>query len=227
MTHWSYWILYVLLPTMGAAIGAHWGARRLTHLKAALDASLEKIRTTLGSQLYIHQVRYEKEYDLLSRLCAEMVEFRDATVFLRPEVDLGPDPQELEEKRRRLRRYNRALRDLYDVFEKQKPFYPEEIYDALVESVGLAHREAVDYRMSTQSKAQTNDYWEKAGKRRDQIAAGIENIVVVIRDRIKRWEHLDFDELRLEPPEKTGRASATTFPQPRGVRGFLSRRFRR
>lgn len=61
--------------------------REIEKVKAECAAHIESIRAALGSQLYIHQTRYEKEFEIFTELTAKLVELRDAAQGLRPMLD--------------------------------------------------------------------------------------------------------------------------------------------
>ncbi len=89
---------------------------------AEITEKVERVKVTLGSRLHVHQIRYEKEYDLLVCLCDKLVELRDAAVGLRPELD-HTDPQADEDvKTKRLTRLYEATHTLYQVTAKRRPF---------------------------------------------------------------------------------------------------------
>ena len=75
---------------------------KVEEVKHEYAAQLESIKVALSSRLYIHQTRYEKEYQLLSQLSQRLVRLRDAALVLRPELDIKA-PGESEEDTRRYR----------------------------------------------------------------------------------------------------------------------------
>ena len=57
---------------------------------------IESVKIIYASQLHVSQVRYEKEFEILSDLTAKLVEMRDAALSLRPVIDFVPKDEEVE-----------------------------------------------------------------------------------------------------------------------------------
>ena len=125
--------------------------KRITEIVEAvkLDSSkqLEAIRTTLNAQLYIHKVRYEKEFEILSQLSSSLIVLRDASYQLRPGAyDVAPTNQSSEEtKQERIASYIAASKAFYSIYETHQPFYSEELYLVLKELHHQTRKEAAQY----------------------------------------------------------------------------------
>ena len=175
--------------------------QKVESVKHEYSAQLESIKAALGSQLYIHRVRYEKEFEILSDLSEKLVELKNSALGLRPAVDTyDPDEAEEERKRKRLTRYHEASMALFKVSETRKPFFPEEIYKILKELDRAGWHEVIQYRSRSpyEGRGFDPDYWEKALENSEKISAFADQAIEAIRHRIKRWEKLDFSELRKE-----------------------------
>ena len=152
---------------------------------------MEKLRTSLGSQLHIHKTRYEKEFEVLVDLSEKVLELRDAASNLRPVADYMPPEGKKEEWRRdRLMRYQDATRGLYKSSEKFRPFYPEKLYQAVTELNKIAWGEAVEYRRGSPDAGggYNPEYWDKAEKNAQAIQDVSEKVISQIRERVQNWE---------------------------------------
>lgn len=166
-----------------------------------ITQKVESVKAALGSQLYIHQVRYEKEFEILSDLAEKLVELKYSALGLRPEADsYDPDETEEERKRKRLTNYHKASMALFKVSETRKPFFPEEIHKILKELDRAGWQEAIQYRGRSPyvGPGFDPDYWEKALANSKKISDLADRTLEAIRQRIKRWEKLDFSDLRKE-----------------------------
>ncbi len=160
---------------------------KLNHAKL-----LESTRAELSSQINNHGFRYEKEYEVLSDLSSLLVDVRDASLSLRPAMDYrDPDKSDDDIKRERLTRYYEALRALYVVREKKRPFYPEEIYLSIRAIEKESRSESIEYQYrDPEDENRYMDYWEKAEKNQEKITELAEEAMSKIRDRVTKWEAL-------------------------------------
>jgi len=116
-------------------------------VKHEYSNNLESVKAELSAKLSTYGFRYENEYIILSELTSLLVEVRDSSVSLRPAID-HKDPSKDEEtvKRERLNRLFEARNALYVTREKKRPFYPDDIYQAILAIEKTVHVETVKYR---------------------------------------------------------------------------------
>lgn len=157
-----------------------------------ITKEVESVKTHYASQLHVSQIRYEKEFQILSDLSEKLVELRDAALSLRPTVDFVPQ-DEKEERQKRLIRFHEANRALYLVSEAKRPFYPEQVYRVLNEFSRIAWSEAVGYK--NREFSHPIKYWEEAQKNAEAISTLANKTLDAIRDRIKTWEHIDVQKV--------------------------------
>ena len=153
-----------------------------------VTTEVEAVKAAIGSRLHVSQVRYEKEFQILSDLSEKLVELRDASLSLRPTIDFVPQ-DEKKEKQKRLIRFHEANRALYVVSETKRPFYPEQVYKVLNKFSRIAWSEAVGYKNREFSHPIRS--WEEAQENADEISTLANKTLDAIRDRIKTWEHFD------------------------------------
>lgn len=156
-----------------------------------ITKQVESMKATIGAQLYIHQVRYQNEFNILMDLTEKLVELRDSALVLRSVVDYV-DASEAEEdrKRKRLKRYQEAALAFYKLYETRKPFYPDEIYNGIKELDRVVWKEVVQYknRLPSEGKGFDSEYWQKAEKNSEEISKLADKVIGLIRNRIRYWE---------------------------------------
>lgn len=120
---------------------------KIENVKHEYARQLESTKTGLSAQLNTHGFRYEKEYEVLGELTALLVEVRDASMSLRPVMDFrDASKTEDEIKKERLQRLFDAGRALYLSCEKKRPFYPANIYKAILAVERKARSESIKYQ---------------------------------------------------------------------------------
>lgn len=165
---------------------------RIESVKLDHATQLESARAELSSQINTHGFRYEKEYEVLSELSALLVDVRDASISLRPVMDFrDPNKADDEIKRERLTRFYEALRALYLVREKKRPFFPEEIYQSIRLIEKESRSESIEYQYRDPVDGERYmDYWEKAESNQEKITEKAELAMSQIRKRVTKWEAL-------------------------------------
>jgi hypothetical protein len=165
---------------------------RIETVKFEHARQLEAARAELSSQINTHGFRYEKEYEVLSELSSLLVDVRDASISFRPVMDfIDPSKTEEERKKERLTRYYDALRALYYVREKKRPFFPEDIYQSIQMIEKETRSESIEYEYREPSHCERPmDYWDDARKSQARITELAENAMKKIRERVNKWESL-------------------------------------
>ena len=186
-------------------------------IKEGIDGvarQLESIKTEMGARLYIHQIRYQNEFEILKALAEKVVELKDSALSLRPVMDrIDPNESEDQRKEKRLRAFSEAGQSFYKHFETKRPFYPEGIYQKLKELSSLVRKEAVQYGLfSDRGKGYDPQYWEKAMANADEISKMAEVVMELIRERIVFWEK--FDQHNVFPANERGEQSGKTRTHP-------------
>jgi hypothetical protein len=165
---------------------------RIESVKLDHATQLESARAELSSQINTHGFRYEKVYEVLSELSALLVDVRDASISLRPVMDFrDPNKTDGEIKQERLTRFYEALRALYLVREKKRPFFPEEIYQSIRLIEKESRSESIEYQYHDPMDGERYmDYWEKAESNQEKITEQAEVAMGQIRVRVTKWEAL-------------------------------------
>jgi len=155
-----------------------------------ITKAVESIKHQYATQLFIHQTRYQNEYTLLKDLSEKLIQLRDAVVSLRPPAldSRNANETEKERKQKRLQRYFDAALSFYKLYEASKPFYHEDIYFGIKKLEHLMNKESVEYQNGREFDPQ---YWEKASVNITEISKEADNVIALIRLRVKYWE--DFE----------------------------------
>ena len=149
---------------------------------------VESMKATVGAQLYIHRVRYQNEFSILMDLSEKLVALRDSAHSLRPVLDQRDSREsEDERKRRRLKGHYDAAVAFYKAYETRMPFYPEEIYQSIKKLDLLVRKETIEYDIG-QDKGFDKKYWDAASANALEIAKLADEIIALIRVRVKYWE---------------------------------------
>lgn len=159
-------------------------------VKLEYEKQLENAKADLSVLVTRHGFRYEKEYDVLGRLTELLVELRDASVGLRPAVDLkDPDLSDDQIKQQRLARLHEAGRTVYLESQRKRPFFPGDIYESIEAILKITHRESIEYRMKDPYKREGfMEYWDSAEKNQNAITQLVEEAMALIRNRVIKWD---------------------------------------
>jgi hypothetical protein len=160
-----------------------------------ITKEIEIVRISLGSQLHVHRVRYEKEFDILLDLSEHLVELQASVLGLRPTTDWNPPDRDDEEKIKRLTRFSDAFYQLRKNAASRRPFYPQDIYESVDKLTKVAFSEAFEFSHFSREdrRHRAKDYWERAEKNAEEITSLAEEVLNKIRERVKTWEHIPTD----------------------------------
>ncbi len=171
--------------------------KKIENVKLDYSEKLETIKALFSSKLYIYQVRYEKEFEILFKLSERLVDLRDAALLLRPVMEYASDDETEEEaKKRKLKRYFEALQKYYRDTEIYRPFYPEELYKLVSELDKSIWSEVVEYkgRSPYDERDKDYDYWGKAEENSKKISESADKLIDAIRQRVKLWENIELQK---------------------------------
>lgn len=165
---------------------------KIETVKHDYASQLESVKAELSAKLSTYGFRYEKEYEVLDELTTLLVDVRDASISMRPILDVRDAEKTKDDiKKERLKRFFDARRSLYIAREKKRPLYPEEIYQTIVAIEKIAHTESIDYQYEDPfEKGNFLSYWESAEKNQKEITGLVETAMMKIRARVTTWEAL-------------------------------------
>ena len=152
-------------------------------IRHSYSSDLETLKAQLGSQLFVHQTRYQNEFEILKDLSEKLIQLRDAAFVLRPTTEyVNPDESEEERKKKKLERYHKSGQELYKLFEVRKPFYPDDIYEGIKKLDKAVWKEVVQYknRADREGKGFDSEYWEKAEANAEEISQESDRVIELI-----------------------------------------------
>lgn len=160
--------------------------RRIAELKSQLDGQAAEMKAKLDvvvqRTVHVSKLQFEHEYEIYRAAWERLVSLRQATLSLRPTMD-WIDSNETKEERmqKRIEAFREPHNTLLDVVEKNKPFYPPKIYDALSAVREKCRHELIDYEYVERP---TSEYYKEARKNHEEILSLIEIACEAIRNRI-------------------------------------------
>ena len=144
--------------------------------------SIEKIKSENQKNNLIHRIQFEKEFEIYSDLWAKLVDLRNHTRDLRPQLDfIDPNESEKERNIKRFEKLNNSFIVCVNSFEKNKPFYPKIVYDNIAEALKITKREAFGFQRGDKN---SDEYWDESEKNINRIIDLTNNICETIRKRI-------------------------------------------
>lgn len=111
-------------------------------VKDTQDSKIATLQSQLERELHMHKLTFEREFDILSNLWNALVDLRDS----RPEDPVllnTPEADREQQRSDQYRKFRERQLTLRGVFEKSRPFYPQEIYDLVLAFVGKHNVKAV------------------------------------------------------------------------------------
>jgi hypothetical protein len=151
-----------------------------------ITAQIESIKTQYAKRSLVHKLSFEKEFEILSELWRALVELRGATLNLRPVFD-HYDLKETEEERKqkRLSLFGEKFNTFAGIVDKNRPFYPQKIYQVLFDILMIAKNEAIEFSYpATENQRPDRSYWDNAQKNHQVIVEKIDQVCDLIRQRI-------------------------------------------
>lgn len=144
-------------------------------MKAKLDVAVQRT-------VHVSKLQFEHEYEIYKAAWERLFALRQATLRLRPTMD-WIDPNETKEQRmqKRMAAFREPYNEFLDIVEKNKPFYPPTIYEALSAVREKCHHELIDYEYVDRPGS---EYYKEARTNHDEIIQLIEGACECIRNRV-------------------------------------------
>lgn len=160
--------------------------RRITELKAQLDEQAAEMKAKLDvavqRTVHVSKLQFEHEYGIYKAAWERLFSLRQATLSLRPTMD-WVDLSETKEQRmqKRMAAFKEPYNAFLDVVEKNKPFYPPAIHEAMSAVRERCRHELIDYEYVERPG---NEYYREAQKNHEEIIQLIEAACAAIRNRV-------------------------------------------
>jgi hypothetical protein len=156
----------------------------IEQIKANLQATNLRLQAALDTRIHIHKVQLETELKVYKEIWDILIEVRKSTASLRPLFDSTDSNETADErKHRRLTNFGNDFQKFIDQVNKERPFYPEEIYSKLHNLITTVQEEAIEYQYG---EPKDLEYWKKAKKNSEVINQHIDEICEAIRQRLAK-----------------------------------------
>lgn len=164
----------------------HTVTRAVEQIKAEAQALIEREKSGLEHIRLINRTQYELELAVYREVWSALLPVQRAAAALRPVLDYGLGPGETDEGRKhaRLKEFSQCFNPLSEIVWKHRPFYPEEVFSALIGLLTIMRGEALQYQIFDANRKV--DYWEKAMANGKAINEQVDAIAATIRDRLSR-----------------------------------------
>lgn len=171
-----------------------WGERILRKESHKFEAEMEALKhdyATITARLearltwieHANRTIFDNELKIYQQAWDRTVELRKAALSLRPQLDhIDPNEPDEARKKKRIEAFSEASENLWNVFERNRPFFPEKLYTELSELSKRARKEAIDYLHGDPKDWQR--YWEEAKNGKDEIINRSAQVCDTIRARI-------------------------------------------
>lgn len=169
----------VLIAPLSAWLGKVWAARILekdrVRYQMQMEMTLQDVRTRSSKELFVHQLQFEKEFQVYLDLWKEVLSVgRAASEFRELKMDSGKSPEEQSEQ------LLQALKQLNSRVYDHRPFYTPEVYEFAKDILKKSGQVLRLHSMGGQAR----DPWEKSEALLDEINAAIDPLCDAIRRRI-------------------------------------------
>ena len=156
----------------------------------------------MSTRLFIHQVRYQNEFNILLSLSEKLAKLRHAlSNFEIQALRNEPHASNSTHTREKALKTLSAMGALIDEYEAHQPFYPEEIYVSVQKLHSLSWSTLVltGYEKNIIEKTELSKIMidmikeKKQGSGVEETSEVIEDIYAAIRKRVQYWENLHFE----------------------------------
>lgn len=151
-----------------------------------ITGKIESVKASIGSQLYIHQYRYQNEYRLLLKMAKYIANLKFAAAPLVSMWKHIPQASSQETlKSSELSNLEKEIKILGKFAERNKAFFPENIFKSIEALSKFMYELGIKYKFGSP------EYWKSIPEGIETIQSLSEDIIKSIRDRIKSWEVFD------------------------------------
>ncbi|WP_156128884.1 hypothetical protein [Plesiomonas shigelloides] len=163
---------------------------KIEQVKLEYASKLEGVKNELSIQLNNSSYRYRKEFDVLSELTSKIVYLKSAALCLRR---INYSPVHMDVANNDLwSDYIKARNELVIARETNRPFYPVDIYNAIILIDVATYTESVQYIYSPSSAfVDDKKYREHVALSHNDIIKYSDEAIDKIRDRVILWESIN------------------------------------
>ena len=178
---YTLYLIFLILGFGLSAIGFYCWFHRTQKLNdKILEIETEKVKN--DNQKVVHRLQFEKEFKVYKELWPLLMQLRNSTSDIRPVSEIYKESDSKEDIRNsKKRNFSNNYKACLEIFDHNKPFYPEVVYSK-IEKVLLTSKKEI-YALTPRSELK-DDYYEEGEKNMELIREYIDEICVLIRDRI-------------------------------------------
>jgi hypothetical protein len=162
-------------------------SRELEELKNVLQNQQKRVQAELDRSVFVTRAHFETEFDALKKVFKVLSQVRLRLNGIRPSFEVSPAGEEQKEKLKRLSaRLNdliAATNELTQMVEEMKPFYPENVYEAIDDSIRAARVEIIGVQTRGEDTF-TISWYEDGDRNRDKFHLAYSRATNIIRERI-------------------------------------------
>jgi hypothetical protein len=161
--------------------------RKIEAIKNEFVTPLEILKWQLSKKANLHKLQAEKEFEVYSLIWNRAVKLKFAVEQLRPRADFFDSTEPA--KVRWNRRYKNLIesgRNLLNEVEKQKPFYPDELFQKLNLIIQTSWTEIVDFEHSFDESGEKMHYegYNRGHENLKKILDQMNQVCDLMRERI-------------------------------------------
>ena len=150
-----------------------------------LDAKLEELKAGFQSRLHVHSRQFDKEMDVYEAVWEKMEVMRKAMEWLRPIAEEIPSSVTKEQHRiEKHTAFKNAFDDFQDTIFKLRPFYPEAVYDKLIDLKRVVHEEGLQFVYDDPTENQ--EYWANRQENIERVVELMNEACEAIRGRLAK-----------------------------------------
>jgi hypothetical protein len=161
--------------------------RKVESIKNEFVTPIEILRWHLSKKANLHKLQAEKEFEVYSKIWECIADLKFASEGLRPIMDII-DSNESEEAKwnRRYKKIRDKYSTLFTEIEKQRPFYPNELYLQLHHLLRATWKEIVDFESSLRwnEGRMSPEAYQRSGKNLEDIINNLNIVCDLMRTRI-------------------------------------------
>ncbi len=158
----------------------------ITYLgKTRLEALKSQISSMNAHKIHVTKSQFDLELSIYREIWEAMIPLYISTSSLRPNFDsINPEESEDERMNRRFREFAESYNLISGLIEKNKPFYPKEIYECLIAVRKLCSQESDEYLAKEYEERRV--YWKQARQNREELTKLVDEACEEIRVRIEK-----------------------------------------
>ncbi len=167
----------VLIFALSSWLGKVWANRILEKDRARYEKEMEDFRQRGAKQQFVHQLQFEKEFDIYYKLWGRLIKLGRAADRFRPGLHTsdGKSPEE------HMKDFKTAYDGVDEIVYLYRPFYAPDVFECGKEILSNASSVYFNHGDPHEDK---REHWKKARENMKNIGDIVEKICSAIRERI-------------------------------------------